>query len=93
MFRTPRRLRVALATGLVVLSLSAFAGSVSAAPGETPNGFTGACNMLASWPGAGPAQGVGVQPEGGMENAMTVDNPNGNAGMNRAVDVSGGYCP
>jgi hypothetical protein len=49
--------------------------------------------MLASWPGAGPAQGVGVQPEGGMENAMTVNNPNGNAGMNRAVDVSGGYCP
>ena len=93
MVRTPRRLRVALATGLVVLSLSAFAGSVSAAPGETPNGFTGACNMLASWPGAGPAQGVGVQPEGGMENAMTVNNPNGNAGMNRAVDVSGGYCP
>jgi len=29
-----------------------------------------------------------------MENAMTRNlNGNGNAGMNRAVDVSGGYCP
>lgn len=94
MVRTPRRLRVALATGLVTLSLTAFAGSVSAAPGPTPNGFTGACNMVASWPGDGPAQGVGVQPGGGMENAMERNlNGNGNAGMTRAVDVSGGYCP
>ena len=92
MDRTPRRFRVALVTGLVMLSLAAFAGSVSAAPGPTPNGFTGACNMLASWPGAGPGEGVGVQPGGGMENAMTVNNPNGNAGMTRAVGVSGGSC-
>ncbi len=92
MVRTPRRLRVALAAGLVTLSLTAFAGSVSAAPGPTPNGFTGACNMVAAWPGYGPAQGVGVQPGGGMENAMTVNNPNGNAGMERAVGVSGGSC-
>jgi len=92
MDRTPRRFRVALVTGLVMLSLAAFAGSVSAAPGPTPNGFTGACNMLASWPGAGPGEGVGVQPGGGMENAMTVFNPNGNAGMTRAVGVSGGSC-
>jgi len=92
MDRTPRRFRVALVTGLVMLSLAAFAGSVSAAPGPTPNGFTGACNMLASWPGAGPGEGVGVQPGGGMENAMTVNNPNGNAGMTRGVGVSGGSC-
>ena len=92
MDRTPRRFRVALVTGLVMLSLAAFAGSVSAAPGPTPNGFTGACNMVASWPGAGPGEGVGVQPGGGMENAMTVNNPNGNAGMERAVGVSGGSC-
>ena len=93
MVRTPRRLRVALTTGLVALSLAAFAGSVSAAPGPTPNGFTGACNMVASWPGAGPAQGVGVQPGGGMENAMERNlNGNGNAGMERAVGVSGGSC-
>jgi len=90
---TRRRLRVVSVTGLVVLSLTAFAGSVSATPGPTPNGFTGACNMVMSWPGARVGNGVGVQPGGGMENAMTVNNPNGNAGMNRAVDVSGGYCP
>ena len=89
MDRTPRRFRVALVTGLVMLSLAAFAGSVSAAPGPTPNGFTGACNMVASWPGAGPGEGVGVQPGGGMENAMSVNNPNGNLGMWRAVAESG----
>ena len=89
MDRTFRRSRVGLVTGLVLLSLTAFAGSVSAAPGPTPNGFTGACNMMAAVSGYGPAQGVGVQPGGGMENAMTVNNPNGNLGMWRAVDVSG----
>lgn len=93
MDRTPRRFRAVLVAGLVTLSLTAFAGSVSAAPGPTPNGFTGACNMVQSWPGVRLGNGVGVQPGGGMENAMTVNNPNGNAGMNRAVDVSGGYCP
>lgn len=71
-------------TVLVALSLTAFSGSVSAAPGPTPNGWTGACNMVQAW-------GVGAR--GGMANAMTVNNPNGNDGMNRAVDVSGGYCP
>lgn len=80
MDRTLRQFRVVLVTGLVTLSLAAFAGSVSAAPGPTPAGLTGACNMLQAW-------GVGVQ--GGMANAMSVDNPNGNAGMWRAVDVSG----
>lgn len=93
MTRTPKRLRVVSVTGLVVLSLTAFAGGASAAPGPTPNGFTGACNMVMAWPGVRLGNGVGVQPGGGMENAMTVNNPNGNAGMNRAVDVSGGYCP
>jgi len=80
MDRTLGRFRVVLVTGLVVLSLTAFAGSVSAAPGPTPAGLTGACNMLQAW-------GVGAQ--GGMENAMSRDNPNGNLGMWRAVDVSG----
>jgi hypothetical protein len=93
MDRTHRRFRGVLVAGLVTLSLTAFAGSVSAAPGPTPNGLTGACNMVASWPGAGPAQGVGVQPGGGMENAMERNlNGNGNAGMERAVGVSGGSC-
>lgn len=92
MVRTPSRLRVALATGLITLSLTAFAGSVSAAPGPTPNGFTGACNMVMSWPGVRDLiheNGVGVQTGGGMENAMTVNNPNGNAGMTRATINSG----
>ena len=77
---TLRRFRVVLVTGLVTLSLTAFAGSVSAAPGPTPTGFTGACNMLQSW-------GVGAQ--GGMANAMSRDNADGNIGMFGAVDVSG----
>ena len=95
MDRAFRRFRVVLVTGLVTLSLTAFAGSVSAAPGTTPNGFTGACNMVMSWPGVRDLiheNGVGVQTGGGMENAMTVNNPNGNAGMERAVGVSGGSC-
>lgn len=87
-----RRALVIVST-LVVLALTAFAGSAAAAPSETPIGFVGACNMVASWPGLGPAQGVGVQPGRGMEHAMTVDNPNGNDGMSNAVFVSGnGVC-
>jgi hypothetical protein len=90
MDRTSRRLRVALATGLVMLSLTAFAGVASAAPGPTHNGFTGACNMVMSWPDVRVGNGVGVQPGGGMENAMTRNlNGNGNAGMTRATINSG----
>jgi hypothetical protein len=87
-----RRALVVVST-LVILALTAFSGSAAAAPPVTPNGYVGACNMVAAWPGGGPANGVGVQPGGGMEHAMTVDNPNGNAGMYRAVAVSGGFCP
>jgi hypothetical protein len=53
--------------------------SVPAATGTGPapgTGMTGACNMANGW-------GVGV--EGGMAHAMSVDNPNGNAGMAIAV--------
>jgi len=87
---------------LAALALTAvLVAPAAAAPNPTPNGLTGACNMVASWPGAGPSQGVGVQPGGGMEQAMFGtpaydrfgDLHNGNLGMNRAVDVSGGYCP
>lgn len=47
--------------------------------------------MSVSWPGFGAQNpnAVGVQPGGGMEHAMTVDNPNGNAGMLNATNVSG----
>ena len=61
----------------------------AATPGATPNGFIGACNMVAAWPGESPGQGVAVQEGGGMQRAMTVDNPNGNYGMDTAVEVSG----
>lgn len=79
MDRTLRRFRVTLVTGLVVVSLAAFTGVASAAPSPTPNGFCGALNMVQAW-------GVGAQ--GGMENAMSRDNPNGNDGMSRAVAAS-----
>jgi hypothetical protein len=64
-----------------------------------PNGYQGACNMDQAWPGLNlhrGEHGVGVKPEGGMEHAMTVDNPNGNAGMFRAIERStspGFVCP
>ena len=87
-----RRVLVVLST-LFVLTLTTFSGSAAAAPPTTPVGFVGACNMVAAWPGVGPEQVVGVPAGGGMEHAMTVDNPNGNAGMETAVTVSGGFCP
>lgn len=70
----------------VALSLPCFAGSAVADPPTTPNGWEGACNMNQSWPGLGQNNGVGVQPGGGMERAMTVDNPNGNEGMLAATN-------
>jgi hypothetical protein len=92
MERAPRRLRVVSVTGLVVLGLAVFAGSASAAPSETPNGWTGACNMMQAVSEADGGSSVAVKPGGGMVNAMTVNNPNGNAGMYRAVANSGGTC-
>lgn len=88
MDRRFRRFRMVLVTGLVMLSLAAFTGSVSAAPGPTSDGFTGACNMLQAW---------GVGAHGGMQHAMfgtpayerMGDEHKGNLGMWRAVDVSG----
>lgn len=79
--------RFLISTAATVLLTLALVVPVAAAPGTTPNGFIGACNMVQAWPG------VGHVPEGGgMENAMTVNNPNGNLGMDRAVSVSGGSC-
>jgi hypothetical protein len=83
-----KRLSV-LAPAIVALGLAVFAGSAAAAPNPTPNGWVGACNMNSSWPGLGVGNGVGVQSGGGMQNAMTVDNPNGNDGMFHAIFVSG----
>jgi|Tabmets5t2r1_1033131.scaffolds.fasta_scaffold71749_1 hypothetical protein len=80
-----------LASAVIAATLTIFGGTAAAAPSPTPNGWIGACNMNVSWPGLGVQNpnGVGVQPGGGMERAMTVDNPNGNAGMIHATDVSG----
>ncbi len=79
MNRTSRRRRLALTTGLVAICLGVFAGTASAAPNPTPNGYCGAKNMVQAW-------GVGAQ--GGMANAMSRDNSNGNAGMFTAVGNS-----
>jgi hypothetical protein len=84
-----------LTSALIAGALTVIPGSALAAPGPTPTGWIGACNMMGSWPGEGnqnPDHGVGVQPGGGMELAMTVDNPNGNEGMFRAVEVTGASC-
>jgi hypothetical protein len=82
---------------LVVLILATFTGSAAAGPNPTPAGWVGACNMSVSWPTLSPGNAVGIGGTvefdgdgGGMENAMTVDNPNGNDGMFNASVVSGG---
>lgn len=83
MERVVRRFRLFVVTALIALSLSAFAGTAAAATGPAPGtGLVGACNMLRAW---------GAGANGGMANAMSVDNANGNDGMWRAVAVSG--CP
>lgn len=74
---------------LALIASLALAGTATAAPSVTPAGFTGACNMLRSWPGVGP----GVPDGRGMERAMTVDNANGNTGMWGAVYNTTGNTP
>jgi len=70
--------------GVVPASLPSIAAA--AAP-VTPNGFVGACNMVESWPGVGH---TGVPSGGGMQLAMSINNPNGDVGMTRAVSNSTG---
>jgi hypothetical protein len=78
-----RRVRLLVVTAVVALSLSAFAGTAAAATGPAQGtGLVGACNMLLAW---------GAGANGGMANAMSVDDANGNDGMWHAVAVSG--CP
>ena len=91
-----RSIRVAICTLLAVTALTAVASSAAAAPRITPNGWVGACNMSSSWPTLSPGKAVGIKGTvdfdgdgGGMEHAMTVNNPNGNNGMANAVFVSG----
>jgi len=91
-----RCIRVAVSALLAVAALTALAGSAAAAPSMTPNGWVGACNMNSAWPTLSPGNAVGITgtPDwdgdgGGMERAMTVNNPNGNDGMFNAVFHSG----
>ncbi len=65
--------RLLILAAALAAALSVGVATSGAAP-ETPNGYCGAMNM--SMAGAG------------MEHAMTVNNPNGSAGMFRAVDRS-----
>jgi hypothetical protein len=92
MINFSHRLAMRFVAASVVLGLVAgFAGSAEASgPSPTPNEFCGALNMAVSWPGLGAQNpnGVGVQPGGGMERAMTIQNPNGGDGMGTAVAAS-----
>ena len=64
-----------------LLPLALKPGVASAAPHETPNGLTGAMNMLMAW-------------DTGMEHAMSVDNYHGNEGMFHATCVTAdSFCP
>ena len=79
----PRRRLIArmLLVSALAVAVALFSVPTAAAAGPAPGtGITGACNMANAW-------GVGAQ--GGMAHALTVDNPNGNAGMAIAVESSG----
>jgi hypothetical protein len=77
------RLRMLAVTALIALSLSAFAGTASAANGPAPGtGLVGSCNMLAA---------LGAGSQGGLAHAFSVENVNGWDGKWGAVAASG--CP
>jgi hypothetical protein len=69
--------RLILAIGSSAIFMAAMAGAAVAAPGPTPNGWVGACNMMQ---------------DATMMTIPMVRNlqGNGNDGMHRAVAVSGG---
>jgi hypothetical protein len=74
---TMRWIARTLVTVTIVASAAfMFVMPVVADPSPTPNGYTGALNMVVSV---------------GMPHAMSVDNPNGNAGMTTAVVNSAGH--
>jgi hypothetical protein len=75
--------KVLILAATVAAALSIGVATPAATP-TTPGGYCGAMNMLQAWPGGG----ANVPDGGGMENAMTVDNANGNTGMFTAVGAS-----
>ena len=76
-----KNLLILAATAAVALTIGV---ATSGATTETPNGYCGAANMLNAWPGGG----ANVPNGGGMQNAMTVNNANGNNGMFGAVGAT-----
>jgi hypothetical protein len=76
-----KSLLILAATAAAALSVGV---ATSSATPETPNGYCGAANMVRSWPGGG----ANVPDGGGMQNAMTVNNANGNNGMSIAVGAT-----
>lgn len=80
--------RASIVSLIAAAALTGAGANPAAASGPA---YCGALNMVASWPGGGPSQGVGVQEGGGMQNAMTRNtsqNTNGNDGMHLAVELS-----
>ena len=76
-----RRFRLIVVTAFVALTLSAFAGTASAATGPSQGtGLVGACNMLAA---------LNVGGNGGLLAAFSVENVNGWDGKWVAVAASG----
>ena len=68
--------RISIALGLI--AAFAFAGTAAAAPSVTPNGFTGACNMVVAYL------------DGGLGTAFANENPNGWDGKWHAVYLTTG---
>jgi hypothetical protein len=75
--------KVLILAATVAAALSVGVATSAATP-TTPGGYCGALNMLQAWPGGG----ANVPDGGGMQNAMSVDNANGNTGMFTAVGAS-----
>jgi hypothetical protein len=79
--RSKRLIVLTFLVGALAAAVALFTLPAAAATGPAPGtGIAGACNMANAW-------GAGAQ--GGMAHAMTIDNPNGNAGMGIAVASSG----
>lgn len=81
MVRVAKRIRVLAVSAVVVLSLSAFAGTAAAATGPAPGtGLEGSCNMLLA---------LNVGANGGLAHAFSVESVNGWDGKWGAVAASG----
>lgn len=72
-------IRVGVLAAVAAMGLGLSGGVATAAPKPAHDGFVGACNMVAAG--------------SGMDLAMSVNNANGNAGMNHAVDLTLGGLP